>query len=424
MSSMNLIYNGDFTKTDGWDVNSNLNYGNGILRKESSLVDFWNTKFFPLTPNENYKLSFDIKFITKGSSSIYMAINPYDTNLNMISVHSTSKPFGSNCNTTLASTLSNGNTTVTLTSAANWAIDANNYRHLGICDNIAWGYKRCTKYVKMSSISGNTITLRSAWSSGSYAAGTKVSLFTDSNTYYYPYYWGSGVTTDIWTHYEKNIMGGDNIRNTCAYGLIGFILGSGWVFELRNLKLQCISSYQQINDNQGFNNTNFKKQGIALTNSFEQTSMPIRYIRDTTVGSTANSLNHYCQIKVFDINGINIAYNKKINGNLTVATDGIVNSSYLTLGNSGTANTGTPISGTLDLQHIFDVQKIIIWHYYPDGRTYYKNKTQVSVDGTNWITVYEGEKPQTAEGNIIYLKPDKFSIRNNGKIYSSQIYEY
>ncbi|MDT4867499.1 hypothetical protein FQZ97_1024130 [compost metagenome] len=43
-----------------------------------------------------------------------------------------------------------------------------------------------------------------------------------------------------------------------------------------------------------------------------------------------------------------------------------------------------------------------VWHYYADGRTYYATKTEVSVDGTNWNTIFDsatsGTYPETSAG--------------------------
>ncbi|HNT25669.1 MAG TPA: RHS repeat-associated core domain-containing protein [Anaerolineales bacterium] len=60
---------------------------------------------------------------------------------------------------------------------------------------------------------------------------------------------------------------------------------------------------------------------------------------------------------------------------------------------------------------VYHVDKVVVWHYAADGRTYHNTKTQVSADGTNWTTVYDsavsGEYPETAAG-----KTHSFSLRN------------
>jgi len=56
----------------------------------------------------------------------------------------------------------------------------------------------------------------------------------------------------------------------------------------------------------------------------------------------------------------------------------------------------------IDLGGVYNVDKVVVWHYAADGRTYHNTKTQVSADGTNWMTVYDsavsGEYPETAAG--------------------------
>jgi len=51
---------------------------------------------------------------------------------------------------------------------------------------------------------------------------------------------------------------------------------------------------------------------------------------------------------------------------------------------------------------VYHVDKVVVWHYAADGRTYHNTKTQVSADGTTWTTVYDsavsGEYPETAAG--------------------------
>jgi len=55
----------------------------------------------------------------------------------------------------------------------------------------------------------------------------------------------------------------------------------------------------------------------------------------------------------------------------------------------------------LDLGAVYSVDKIKVWHYAADGRTYHKTKTQVSQDGSTWYTVFDsadGEYAETAAG--------------------------
>ena len=64
----------------------------------------------------------------------------------------------------------------------------------------------------------------------------------------------------------------------------------------------------------------------------------------------------------------------------------------------------------LDLGATYTVDRVKVWHYADDGRTYHDTKTQVSADGSSWFTVFNsdvsGEYPETAEG-----KTHTFTVR-------------
>ncbi len=56
----------------------------------------------------------------------------------------------------------------------------------------------------------------------------------------------------------------------------------------------------------------------------------------------------------------------------------------------------------IDLGAVYIVDKVKVWHYAADGRTYHSTKTQVSSNGTDWTTVFDsavlGEYQETAAG--------------------------
>jgi hypothetical protein len=45
----------------------------------------------------------------------------------------------------------------------------------------------------------------------------------------------------------------------------------------------------------------------------------------------------------------------------------------------------------LDLGDIYELDKVQVWHYYNDTRTYYGTKTEVSQDGINWYPLFDSE---------------------------------
>ena len=51
-----------------------------------------------------------------------------------------------------------------------------------------------------------------------------------------------------------------------------------------------------------------------------------------------------------------------------------------------TANTGLHYV-QLDLGAAYSVDKLKVFHYAADGRTYHQTKTQVSTDGVTWTTI-------------------------------------
>ncbi len=418
--STNLVYNGDFSYgTDSWSSSSGtVSAENGILTvNKGELIQ--NTNYlFPVANGRKYRLSFDLKINTKDSNSWYIALRCYDSNKQNIDIQTVNKV--ANTNTTLAAAVANGATSVQLTSSANWNT-ATSHHVIGICDKKAWGYNRLrlsTGY-KTGTISNNTLTLNSAWTLGSFAAGTPVACFLSGSTYYYPIIISNANLPTEWTTYTTEFNGGDAMRYSTKYVQFG-TLGYTMNYSMRNIKIECISDYQTVDwENQ---NIDIKKTSIIEAGCFNEIGMKIRYVRDTTTGSTANTANHWCEFKIINSVGENIAWGKDVkNESGTVysnsyGTDGIVNSNYLDLG-SGTH------SAIIDLGYIEDIYEIQIWHYYPDGRTYYNNVTEVSLDGINWHTVYSGQKPETSTGNIIYLKPYQTQFYKSGIVSARNFYE-
>lgn len=141
----------------------------------------------------------------------------------------------------------------------------------------------------------------------------------------------------------------------------------------------------------------------------------VRYIRDWLNGSTANTGNHWVQIMAYNAAGTNIALNKTVSGGSS--------DKRVTNGNTDSA---TYVSTAAGLQHLIvdlgsvqEIQKIKVWHYYADGRTYYATKTECSIDGVNWFTVFdsavEGTYKETSAGQLIYVTDSAKNADNNTK---------
>lgn len=149
------------------------------------------------------------------------------------------------------------------------------------------------------------------------------------------------------------------------------------------------------------------KVGKTEIETYKNKNLKVRYIRDWLNGSTANSGNHWVELKVMS-GKINRASGKTPTSNQTLSngtriTDGITTSGGSDYA-SGTDSTNQYIQ--IDLGQVYeDLDYIQVWHYWSDGRTYNGTKTQVSEDGTNWVTLFDsaisGKYKETSSGFVI-----------------------
>lgn len=129
----------------------------------------------------------------------------------------------------------------------------------------------------------------------------------------------------------------------------------------------------------------------------------IRYIRDRLgYGSTANSSNHWVELQAFDEQGVNVALGKAVVSESGGAMNGVTD------GNTATSPWYSASSFIeVDLGEPMRVERIVHWHYYGDGRTYYKTRLSVSEDGVNWFDIFdsaiEGEYTERPEGHEVYV---------------------
>ena len=270
--------------------------------------------------------------------------------------------------------------------------------------------------------------MNSAWSQGAYAAGTKVSQFNDGSTYDYWYYIAKANFPTEWTSYSGDItISNSSFMYSAAYAQIT-TLAYNHSYQIRNLRLERLDAYQKSNW-EPLNVIKTLKNTELQADLFNESGMKIRYVRDGISGNTLNTANHYCEFQVFNSVGENIALGKNLAYNSgsvaanSVATDGVANSSYITNGTSASSAASDRKFLTFDNGFVEDVSRIKIWHYYPDGRTYYSNIVEVSVDGTNWITVYQGQKPETSAGNEIILTGQS-QFYYNGEVRAREFYEF
>lgn len=154
-------------------------------------------EFIPINPVNTYEMSFAFKQASgDGTRRFYSLVAPYDIDKNLINPYNYMEQTGTR--TTLAVTLNPGDTTVTLTSAANWnnAAGASYWMRSLLFWNYTDGqgytwppgtYSR-VRYGDIypdGGISGNVITLRAPWAGPSIAAGTSVSNGSSGSSYMY-----------------------------------------------------------------------------------------------------------------------------------------------------------------------------------------------------------------------------------------------
>ena len=409
MDRQNLIYNADLSHgNDSWS--GNISLVDGAFTATGNIQQ---NIYIPVSSSRRYRLSCDFRITNNdGKSNFYFALYPYDSSRIAV-IDATQVYKTANTDTTLAVDLKAGDTTATVTDATNWRTPSG---RVGICDVLAWGTQRASISYPYSSRDNNVINLNSAFTKATIPAGTKVACFYGSNTYYYPWYTTNANLPSEWKPISVEFNGGNTIRYSCQYVRFA-TLGYNHTYQMKNLRLECISDTQFCNVLEPSANTSINKNGIFYSGEFRSAGAPIRYIRNTVSGNTVNNYGHLNEIKAINDVGENIAWHKKINGEYTDATDGTVNTSYMRIAQN-------PAIYTLDLEFIENIQKIQIWHYYSDGRTYHDDTVEVSQDGTKWVTVYRGEKPETINGNEIILSPYVASILSTGEVYGHDFYEY
>lgn len=130
----------------------------------------------------------------------------------------------------------------------------------------------------------------------------------------------------------------------------------------------------------------------------------IRYIRDYLKGSDVNSGGHWVEIQAYKDN-TNVAQNKSVTTNgteiverpLKWVTDGSITSGYTSV--NGSITTEGDYKGwqyvQVDLGQVYtDINKIKVWHFYDDGRSY-NHKLEVSEDGNDWYSLFDSVKQGT-----------------------------
>lgn len=459
----NLIYNGKLDGSDGWNVGGVFSLSTSVTHDSSdgslyAVGNQWEIAYpekIQINTADTYTFEFDVMSTATANSYCYSYLPMYDKYGNNISVLSINH-FG---DTTLAAQLKNGDTTATVTNATGlYENIKQNYNVFGIADSLAWGYDKYLvgQYFVASATNTSTkvIKFASAWTGGTWAAGTPVARYRAGNTYTYPALWNS-MTLNTWQHKTYTIT-----PSLWRFGTISMNVGqsvaTNWKMYLTNFKLTNITELQEREyngttflDTNESRRANIERTAVANCDSVREVSTQnVRYIRDFCSGSTANNANHWCEIQAWDKYGRNVAF-----GSVGSATtrDGVLslissvtksgtnnssNENYIkthavTKGTHSPASTYIGLGATLgiiiDLGQVFEIETIKIWHYWGDERTYHKVETQISEDGVNWKTVFDssvrGEYKETESGLTIDFNETTMSITRAGIYKTNILYE-
>ena len=201
-------------------------------------------EFIAVDPARSYKLAYYMRQTVVGvSARAYGMIAPYDVDKNQILPYH--YMVQANTLTTLAVPLKKGDTTMTLTSAANWYNLSNSSSNLRSA--IFWNYTDKTGYTwpvntysrnvwlnlyDGGAINGNVITLKTPWSGLDIPAGTQVSNGSSGGTYMYigavnpiiPQDWTAYSGKFEGTHTNNLLAASNRLPMMTSYIKIGFLL--------------------------------------------------------------------------------------------------------------------------------------------------------------------------------------------------------
>lgn len=134
----------------------------------------------------------------------------------------------------------------------------------------------------------------------------------------------------------------------------------------------------------------------------------IRYIRDTiSGGSNINGSAHWVEIQALNASATNVALGKTVTANKAAAGGSL---SYVTDGDASASAPYLDLGGglgqvTVDLGTVTDIASITVFHWTAGSRNYAGLQTDVSVDGSTWVTIYSlsqnGGYTESASGHTL-----------------------
>lgn len=415
--------------------------GGGSFYSNAQNATRFNDELIPVNPTNEYRFSFMAKSKT-GQGKYYFMAGCYDIDTLSISpfmTYGSTRPI-----VALAADLKVGDTTITLTSVdgfedANFS-ESGGHRH----SIVFWGYRNSKGYTypdgtysrlyrdamwNDGGINRTTkvITLNKPWNlanpydpEGIWRTGQKVSGTQSGGSY--KYFAGSNVFVPTeWTKLEGTIsgtgLGTFQFMPGTAYVLLGGLLNrsSSGGTAGDEIWLNSLEFYNLTSENKGKEYTNSQiqqtKDSININVAKTFSGVRVRYIRDWLNGSSANAGDHWVQIQAFR-DGVNLALNKPVTSSSAGTSLAFATNGNTTTGNYAAINAGGLAWIQVDLGYIAaDIDHLMIYHYYGDGRTYYGTKTEVSEDGVNWFPLFDsaasGTYQETSLGKKIYVNPNK-----------------
>lgn len=201
---------------NGWTFDGNNTYNNvpSFYYAGTYTERYISYNKIPIDVSKSYEFSMNLKANT--SEKIYLGFDEYD--IDGFKISATYCMGFKNSTTTLAKELKNGDTVVYLTSASGW-FNSTLTHQLGL---IFWNYKDSTGYQYPEGVysrnawldlytsdnvnkTNHTITLKSAWTHGTFPAGTKVSQSNSGGHKYFNY--TNTVVPTEWSETKWKISG-------------------------------------------------------------------------------------------------------------------------------------------------------------------------------------------------------------------------
>lgn len=235
----NLMVNGDAEFGSNYNllaggVSRTGSYDGSYCFYDIGNAGYLGSVYIPVNTGDTYLLSYYVKSVGSVLSRMYTGLQCFDEDLNFIDLRNC----GGNGNTTLASPLNNGDTTITLTDASGWQATGAAYYYKNVLFFPAndpkyytpWAYTRFgygNPTIYFGTRSGNTLYLSTdgvnnnlTWSYGSLPAGTPVSNGVAGGTYGY-YLNCYTEIPNVWTKYSLTLTG-EGLTSGCGYNVFRY----------------------------------------------------------------------------------------------------------------------------------------------------------------------------------------------------------